>query len=157
MSETKELHARIENPGKLLPGAIKPIQDLIAAAHSGGVDPEVLELVHMRASQINGCSFCVDAGYTSAVKNGMSGEKLAAIAAWAESPHFSEAERAALALAEEATRLSDRSNAVPDDVWNEAAKYFDDKQLASIVLWVAVSNLFNRVNVSIRQPAGVWG
>jgi AhpD family alkylhydroperoxidase len=157
MSDAKEVHARIENPGKLLPGTVEAIQDLIAAAHSGGVDAEVLELVHMRASQINGCSFCVDAGYKSAVKNGMSGEKLAAIAAWGESPHFSEAERAALALAEEATRLSDRSNAVPDDVWNEAAKYFDEKQLASIVLWVAVTNLFNRVNVSIRQPAGVWG
>ncbi len=111
----------------------------------------------MRASQINGCSFCVDAGYKSAVKNGMPGEKLAAIAAWAESPYFSEAERAALTLAEEATRLSDRSNAVPDEVWNKAAEYFNEKQLASIVLWVAVSNLFNRANVSMRQPAGVWG
>ncbi|WP_329279796.1 carboxymuconolactone decarboxylase family protein [Streptomyces sp. NBC_00691] len=146
---------RMTNPAYLLPGAGPAIQELVKATRDGGVPESTLELVHLRASQINGCGFCVDYGAKSARKNGVSDEKLFAVAAWRETPYFSDEERAALALAEAATRLADTSDAVPDDVWDAAADHYDEKQLAAIVLMVAVTNLFNRLNVTVRQPAGV--
>jgi AhpD family alkylhydroperoxidase len=147
------MQARIENPAELLPDAVKAINLLYKAAHSAGVPASTLELVHLRASQINGCGPCVDSGARAARKNGETDERLFAIAVWRETPYFTEAERAALALAESATRLADRADAVPDDVWNEAAKHFDDAGLAAIVLWIATTNLFNRINVTTRQQA----
>ena len=133
------------------------IQSIIKAAHSAGVPRSTMELVHLRASQINNCSPCVYSGAISAKKAGESDERLFAVAAWRETDLFSDAERAALNLAESMTRLADRSDAVPDDVWTHAAKHFDDKQLAALVLWVATTNLFNRINTATRQPAGtVW-
>ena len=126
--------------------------------YGGGVPREVLELVHLRASQINGCSACVDSGARSARKNGETEERLFAVAAWRETRYFSEAVRAALALAESATRLADRSDPVPDEVWNEAAKHFGEKELAALVLWIATTNFFNRLNATTRQPAPQnWG
>ena len=109
---------------------------------------------HLRASQINGCSACVYSGAIGAKKTGESDERLFAVAAWRETELFDDAERAALALAESMTRLADRADAVPDDVWDEAARYFDEKQLAGLVLWVATTNLFNRLNATTRQVAG---
>ncbi|XVU26961.1 carboxymuconolactone decarboxylase family protein [Actinoplanes sp. CA-054009] len=147
------MQARLTNPAELLPDAVKAINLLYKAAHSAGVPGSTLELVHLRASQINGCGPCVDSGARAARKNGETDERLFAIAVWRETPYFSEAERAALALAEAATRLADRSDAVPDDVWNEAARHFDDGGLAAIVLWIATTNLFNRINVTTRQQA----
>ncbi|SNY35254.1 carboxymuconolactone decarboxylase family protein [Paractinoplanes atraurantiacus] len=147
------MQARIENPAELLPDAVKAINLLYKAAHSAGVPSSTLELVHLRASQINGCGPCVDSGARAARKNGETDERLFAIAVWRETPYFTDAERSALALAEAATRLADRSDAVPDDVWNEAAKHFDDSGLAAIVLWIATTNLFNRINVTTRQQA----
>ncbi|MEU8817757.1 carboxymuconolactone decarboxylase family protein [Actinoplanes sp. NPDC048796] len=147
------MQARIENPAELLPDAVKAINLLYKAAHSAGVPAGTLELVHLRASQINGCGPCVDSGARAARKNGETDERLFAIAVWRETPYFTEAERAALALAEAATRLADRADAVPDDIWNEAAKHFDDSGLAAIVLWIATTNLFNRINVTTRQQA----
>ncbi|MFC8918578.1 carboxymuconolactone decarboxylase family protein [Streptomyces sp. NPDC047821] len=149
------MNARMTNPAAVLPDTMTAIQNLIKAAKKGGVPETVLELVHLRASQINGCGFCVDLGARQARTSGVSDEKLHAVAAWRETPYFSDAERAALALAEAATRLADRSDPVPDDVWNEAAGHFDEKQLASIVLWIATTNFFNRINVTVKQPAGV--
>ncbi|MER7949167.1 carboxymuconolactone decarboxylase family protein [Streptomyces sp. NPDC096079] len=146
--------ARMTNPAYVLAGAGPAIQELVKATRQGGVDEAVLELVHLRASQINNCGFCVDYGAKSARKNGVSDEKLFAVAAWREAPYFSDEERAALALAEAATRLADVSDAVPDAVWDAAADHFDEKQLAAIVLMVGVTNLFNRLNVTVRQPAG---
>ncbi|WP_055601645.1 carboxymuconolactone decarboxylase family protein [Streptomyces aureus] len=146
---------RMTNPAYVLPGAGAAIQELLKATREGGVPESTLELVHLRASQINSCGFCVDYGAKSARKNGVSDEKLFAVAAWREAPYFSDEERAALALAEAATRLADTSDAVPDDVWDAAADHYDEKQLAAIVLMVAVTNLFNRINVTVRQPAGV--
>jgi len=152
------MQARIENPASLLPDTVKAINNLFKAAHSAGVEPATLELVHLRASQINGCSPCVDAGARTAKKNGETDERLFAVAAWRETPYFTEAERAALALSEAATRLADRPDPVPDEVWAEAAKHFDDKQLAGIVLWIATTNFFNRLNATTRQPAPQnWG
>ncbi|MFF5085213.1 carboxymuconolactone decarboxylase family protein [Actinoplanes sp. NPDC000266] len=147
------MQARLENPAELLPDAVKAINLLYKAAHSAGVPSSTLELVHLRASQINGCGPCVDSGARAARKNGETDERLFAIAVWRETPYFTDAERAALALAESATRLADRSDAVPDDVWDEAAKHFDDSGLAAIVLWIATTNLFNRINVTTRQQA----
>jgi AhpD family alkylhydroperoxidase len=133
---------------------MKGIQTLIKAAHSAGVPRSTMELAHLRASQINGCSPCVYSGAISAKKAGESDERLFAVAAWRETDLFTDAERAALALAESMTRLADRSDPVPDDVWDEAANHFDEKQLAGLVLWVATTNLFNRVNATTRQLAG---
>jgi AhpD family alkylhydroperoxidase len=136
---------------------MKGIQSLIKAAHSAGVPQATMELAHLRASQINGCSPCVYSGAISAKKAGESDERLFAVAAWRETGLFSDAERAALALAESMTRLSDRADPVPDGVWDEAAQHFDENQLAGLVLWISTTNLFNRINAATKQPAGtVW-
>lgn len=148
--------ARIANPATILPGAMQAIQGLIKAGHGGGVPESTLELVHLRASQINGCGFCVDMGARAAAKGGESPERLAAVAAWRDTPYFTDAERAALELAEYATRLADRSDPVPDVVWDAAAAHYDENALASLVLTIATTNLFNRINVPTRQVAGTW-
>ena len=152
------MQARLTNPASLLPDAVKGINMLYKAAHSAGVPATTLELVHLRASQINGCGPCVDSGARNARRNGETDDRLSAIAVWRETPYFTDAERAALALAEAATRLADRPDAVPDDVWDQAAKHFGDAELAAIVLWIATTNLFNRINVTTRQQAPQnWG
>ncbi|MEU4624670.1 carboxymuconolactone decarboxylase family protein [Actinoplanes sp. NPDC023801] len=112
--------------------------------------------MHLRISQINSCSPCVDGGVKSLRKAGTSDERIGLVPAWRETPYYSEEERAALALAESVTRLADRTDAVPDDVWDAAADHFNEEQLASILLWIAVTNLFNRLNAPIRQTAGTW-
>ncbi|MER7997887.1 carboxymuconolactone decarboxylase family protein [Streptomyces sp. NPDC095613] len=148
------MEARMKNPAKVLPDAVPPVLALLDVARRGGVPEATLELVHLRASQINGCGYCVDSGVRSAKKNGETDERLHAVAAWREAPYFTEAERAALALSEAATRLSDRPDPVPDEIWNEAAAHFDEKQLASLLLMIGATNLFNRLNVATKQPAG---
>jgi AhpD family alkylhydroperoxidase len=147
----------MKNPASVLPDSMKGIQSLIKTAQSAGVPQATMELAHLRASQINGCSPCVYSGAISAKKAGESDERLFAVAAWRETDLFSDAERAALALAESMTRLSDRADPVPDEVWEEAAEHFDEKQLAGLVLWISTTNLFNRVNAATKQSAGtVW-
>lgn len=148
------MQPRMSNPTTFLPDANTGIQALIKATREGGVPRATLELVHLRASQINGCSFCVDSGARSARQAGETEERLFAVAAWREAPYFTDAERAALALAEAVTRLADRADAVPDAIWDEAARYYDERGLAAIILMIAVTNLFNRLNVTVRQPAG---
>jgi AhpD family alkylhydroperoxidase len=143
----------MKNPGFLVEGAVPAIQALIAATQGAGVASTVLHLSHLRASQINGCSFCVDIGTKHAKKEGETDERLHAVAGWREAPYFTDAERAALALSEAITTL-DMRDPVPDSVWNEATKHFDEKQLAALVLWIGTINLFNRANVATRQPAG---
>jgi len=144
----------MRNPAVILPGAMQPIQALLKATRQGGVSEEVLELVHLRASQINGCSFCVDAGARSARKAGVTDERIFAVAAWREAPYFTDAERAALALTEAVTRLADRADAVPDEIWEEAARHYDEQGLAALILMIATTNLFNRLNATTRQVAG---
>ncbi|WP_159661992.1 carboxymuconolactone decarboxylase family protein [Streptomyces mexicanus] len=147
--------ARMKNPAMVLPDAMKGIQTLYQAMYQGGVAPQILELVHLRASQINGCSACVFAGVTGAKKHGESDERLHSVAAWREAPFFTEEERAALALTEAATRIADRSGkAVPDEIWNEAADHFTEEQLSAIILMIALTNFFNRINTTIEAPAG---
>lgn len=151
------MQSRMQNPAMILADAMQPIQQTFKAAYSGGVEKETLELVHLRVSQINGCSACVDAGAKTSRKAGVSDERLATVAAWREAPYFTDAERAALALAEAATRLADRPDAVNDEIWDTAATYFDEKQLAAIVLMIGVTNMANRLNATTRQIAGAWG
>jgi len=148
--------ARMKNPATILPDVLKPIQALIKATRTGGVPETTLELVHLRVSQINGCSFCVDSGARSAQKAGVTDERLFAVAAWRETPYFSDAERAALALAEAATRLADRADPVSDEIWEEATRHYNEEELAAIILMIATTNLFNRLNAPIKQVAGTW-
>jgi AhpD family alkylhydroperoxidase len=146
--------ARIKNPAQVLPDAIGALQSLAMLPQKGGVPQHTLDLVHLRASQINGCSFCVVGGIQHARKAGETDERLFAVAAWREAPYFTDAECAALALAEAVTRIGDRSDPVPDDIWAEAARHYDERALAALVLWIGITNLYNRINVATRQPAG---
>ncbi len=152
------LQPRMKNPAAVLPGAWQAVQALHESTGKGGVPAATLALVHLRASQINGCSSCVNSGWQAAKKAGESDERLFTVAAWREAPYFTDAERAALALTEAVTRLSDRARPVTDEVWDEAARYYDEKGLAALVLTIATTNLFNRLNVTTRQVAGgTWG
>ena len=150
------LRPRIKNPAAIVPQAMEGIQALMAATRNGSVSSTVLELSHLRASQINGCGFCVDIGARHAKENGETDVRLFGVAAWRESPHFTNAERAALALTEAVTRIADRADPVPDEIWDEAAKYFDERALATLVLAISVTNVFNRCNVATRTVAGSW-
>jgi AhpD family alkylhydroperoxidase len=150
------MQARMKNPAMIFPEAMKAIQALIGVAHSGGVPNKTLELVHLRASQINGCGFCCDLGGRQAKKAGESDERLHAVAAWRDTPYFTDAERAALALTESVTRIGDRADPVPDDVWGEAARHYDERALGALLLHVSLTNVFNRINVATRQVAGTW-
>ncbi|MBT2385866.1 carboxymuconolactone decarboxylase family protein [Streptomyces sp. ISL-11] len=149
------MQARMQNPAVVIPEAMPAILDVLKAAKKGGVPDATLELVHLRVSQINGCSACVDGGVRSAKKAGEGDERLFAVSAWREAPYFTDAERAALALAEAATRLADRSDPVPDEIWDAAAAHYDERQLAGLVLMIGTTNLFNRLNATTRQIAGV--
>ena len=141
----------------LIPEAMEAVQAFQKATYRGGVSPRTLDLVHLRASQINGCSFCVDSGSKHARQRGETEERLFAVAAWRETPYFDDAERAALALAESVTRLADQPDPVPDHIWDEAARHYDEKGLAALLLMIALANVFNRINVPIRQPVGSLG
>ncbi|MFI6564951.1 carboxymuconolactone decarboxylase family protein [Streptomyces sp. NPDC050534] len=112
------------------------------------------ELVKLRASQINGCGFCTDMHTKDALAAGEDPQRLHMVAAWREAKVFSDAERAALELAEQGTRIADAAGGVPDDVWENAAKHFDEEQLAALVATIALINLYNRFNVIVQQPAG---
>jgi AhpD family alkylhydroperoxidase len=150
------MQARIANPAMLFPEVIKNLQAAGRAVESAGVAEKTLNLVHLRASQINGCGVCVDMHWRLAKKVGETDERLVAVAAWHDAPYFTEAERAVLALTEAGTRLSDRSDPVPDEIWDEAARHYNERQLAAIVLHIGMINLWNRLNVTTRQVAGEW-
>ncbi|MBO0867559.1 MAG: carboxymuconolactone decarboxylase family protein [Micromonosporaceae bacterium] len=152
------MQARLDGAAVAQPDVMKAINLLYKAARSTSLAPTTLELVHLRASQINGCSACVDSGARAAKKAGETDERLFAVAAWRETPYFTDAERAALALAEAATRLADRGDAVPDEIWQAAAKHYDEQELGALVLWIATTNFFNRINATIRTQAPQnWG
>jgi AhpD family alkylhydroperoxidase len=144
----------MKNPAMIIPDAGQAIGALVAAVRGAGLPEATGNLVHLRISQINGCSACVDAGARTAQKAGEPAERLFAVAAWREAPYFTDAERAALALAEAVTRLSDRSDPVPDEIWAEAARHYTEQELSALVLWIATANLFNRLNVTTGQVAG---
>lgn len=145
--------ARMTNPVFVLDGAMDAMQAL-AKSVSRARMPIDTELVHLRASQINGCSVCVDMHSKALRKSGESEERVFAVAAWREAPFFSDAERAALALTEALTRLADKDDPVPDAIWDAAAEHFDEPQLAGLVLDIAQINVWNRLNVATRQVVG---
>ncbi len=158
MTETTTAPApRLKNPAMILPGTTEAIMNLASISRRTSLPTATQQLVHLRASQINGCSACVEGGWREARKAGETDERLFAVSAWRESPRFTAAERAALALAEAATRLADRPDPVPDEIWDEAARHYDDEGLAALVLVIGLTNLFNRFNVTTRQTAGAWG
>ena len=146
------METRMKSPANA--DVMTAIQGLYKAMYAGGVDPRVLGLVHLRASQINGCGPCVFAGIDSAKKQGETDERLHNVVTWRHTPFFTEAERAALALTEAATRIQDGAPGVTDEIWDAAAAHFDEKQLSAIVLNIALTNFFNRINRTIREQAG---
>ena len=148
------MQARMSNPAFVVPDAMPALQALGKAVQNGGLPPRTLELVHLRASQINGCGVCVVQHPRIARKLGETDERIFAVAAWREAPYFTDAERAALALTEAATRLSDREDPVPDEVWEEAARHYDEPALAALIIAIASINVWNRLNVVTRQVAG---
>lgn len=148
------MHARMKNPVMLFPEAMQAL--LTLGAERGGLAASTTNLVHLRASQINGCGVCVEGHARMMKKGGESDERIFAVAAWHDAPYFNDAERAALALTEAVTRLSDRSDPVPDEIWNEATRHYDENALAALVIQIAVINAFNRLNAATRQVAGTW-
>ncbi len=150
------MEARMKNPAMVVPDALQHLLDLANATRKIGVPPTTADLVHLRVAQINGCSYCVDMHARDLKKAGETDERLFAVAAWREAPYFSEAERAALALAEAATRLSDRSDPVPDEVWEQAARHYDESTLSALIIEIALINFWNRLTVTVRQPAGSY-
>jgi AhpD family alkylhydroperoxidase len=156
VQEKKALKARMNNPAMVIPEAMQALLALGESTKKGGVSPRTLELITLRASHINGCSVCVDMHSRNLKKAGETEDRIFGVAAWRDNPSFSDEERAALALAEALTRISDRPDPVPDEIWDEAAQHYDEKALASIVLAIANINVWNRLNVAVRQPVGVW-
>lgn len=150
------MQARMTHPVAAVPAAMKALVAYGQAAEGLGVPAETLEMLHLRASQINGCSVCVELHSSTLEQQGMSRERLFAIAAWRDAPYFTDAERAALALAEVVTRVADRGDPVPDEVWAEAARHYDERGLAALLIAISSINVWNRLNAATRQVAGAW-
>lgn len=150
------MQARIDSPALTVPGALKALQGIGTAATHAGIPETTLYLVQLRASQINGCGVCVDMHSRELKHAGETDERINTVAVWRDVSYFTEAERAVLALTEAATRLADRLDPVPDEVWDEAARHHDDAQLAALVVAIAAINAWNRVNVATRQISGDW-
>jgi AhpD family alkylhydroperoxidase len=148
------MHARIDNPAVTVAGALRALQGLGNAVKQADIPETTLQLVELRASQINGCSICVDMHSRELKHLGEPDERIHLVAAWREAPYFTDAERAALALAEAATRIADRPDSVPDDIWEEAARHYDEAQLAALVVAIAAINAFNRINAATHQITG---
>jgi alkylhydroperoxidase family enzyme len=139
------VQARMTHPVMILPEAMKALQALHKAAEQGGVPAKTIGLVELRASQMK--------------KAGETDERLFTVAAWRDTPYFTDAERAALALTEAMTRLSDREDPVPDKIWEEAARHYDERSLAGLLLAIAGINVWNRLNAATRQvvdPNAKW-
>jgi AhpD family alkylhydroperoxidase len=150
------MQARMNNPVMIVPGAMDAIQALAASVENSSVPSRTIGLVQMRASQINGCSVCVDLHARWMKKQGETDERLLSIAAWHDAPYFTDGERAALALTECVTRLSDRADPVPDGIWSAVSRHYDEAGLAALILAIATINVWNRVNVATKQVAGEW-
>lgn len=146
--------ARITNPVVVLPGALDALLDLGKVVQRTGLDAGLLELMYLRASQINACGVCAVQHPKIARKLGESDDRILAVTAWREAPHFTDAERAALALTEAVTRIADHPEAVTDDIWDEAARHYNEAQLAGLVLAIGMINVFNRASLATRQVAG---
>lgn len=150
------MQSRMKSPALTLPGAMESMQGLTRSIEKSGVPRTTFELLNLRVSQINGCSVCVDIHWRALRKLGEKDERILGVGAWREAPYFNEAERAALELAEATTRISDRPNPVTDAIWKEAARHYDDKALAALVMSIGVINLWNRLNAATHQISGEW-
>lgn len=150
------MQARIKNPALAVPGAQEALKKLLASAGNAGIPETTHYLMHVRASQINGCSVCLDMHSRELGYAGEPNKRIFTVAAWREAPYFTDAERAALALTEATTRLADRPDPVPDEVWEEAARHYSEPQLAALVISIATINAWNRLMAATRQPSGEY-
>lgn len=148
------MEARMGNPAMVVPGAMKALMALGAAAAQTGVPKVTLELANLRASQINGCSVCVHMHARDLRKAGEADERIDTVAGWRDAPYFTDAERAALALTEAVTRVADTSDPIPDAIYDEAAKHYNEQELGALLLSIAAVNVWNRINLATRQVAG---
>ena len=146
------MKARMTHPVAVLPDAMKALYALTKSAKSATIPETTNQLIDLRVSQINGCSVCVDMHARALKETGEPDEKIWGVGAWRESPYFTDAERAALALAEYTTRLADQPDAIPDAVWDDAADHYDETELASLLVTIATINVWNRLNAATRQP-----
>ena len=150
------MQERMKNPAMIFPEAMQSMFALNSVVEKSGLPSKTVGLVHLRVSQINGCSVCIDMHARMLQHEDETNERLFTVAAWRDAPYFTDAERAALALAEAVTRLSDRPDPVPDEIWEEAARHYDERGLAGLLLAISLINVWNRLNVSTRQVAGEW-
>jgi AhpD family alkylhydroperoxidase len=150
------MQARMTHPVFVVPAALQALRDYNQAGSGLGVPAETLEMIHLRASQINGCSVCVELHSTNLKKEGMSDERLFAVAAWRDAPYFSDEERAALELTETVTRVADQGDPVPDEIWEQAARHYDEEGLSALLIAITSINVWNRLNAATRQVAGAW-
>ncbi len=134
--------------------ALKHLLPAGRAVKDSSLPAATQELVALRVSQINGCAVCIDMHTKEAAAAGETPVRLHLVAAWREATVFTEAERAALELAEEGTRVADAAGGVGDEVWTRAAKYYDEEQLTALVLLISFMNMVNRLNIITQQPAG---
>jgi AhpD family alkylhydroperoxidase len=139
---------------KIAPHAYAAMIQLERAVRGMGLEEPLYELVKIRASQVNGCAFCIDMHTKDARAAGETEQRIYALAAWRETPFFSERERAALALTEAITRVTEGH--VPDEVWSEAAERFTPEELAALVMAITAINAWNRIAISCRTPAGIY-
>ncbi|MFF2528210.1 carboxymuconolactone decarboxylase family protein [Brevibacillus sp. NPDC058079] len=153
------MQSRMKNPVIILPEVGQSLQALgkalFTSAEKNGVSARTLFLAYLRISQINGDSVCVDLHSNNAKNAGESTERILAVAAWRDTSNFTDAERAALALSESMTRLNEQSQPVPDEVYEKAARHYDEAALATLIAGIATANLYNRINISTRQVADV--
>ncbi|MBD3943647.1 carboxymuconolactone decarboxylase family protein [Microbacterium sp. NEAU-LLC] len=146
--------ARMPHPAFLLDGGFDALTGLSKVARSTDLPEELMHLLDLRASQINGCSWCTIEHAKELRADGASEERVFGVAAWRDAPHYTARERAALALTEALTRAADTADAVPDELWAEVSAHFDKRQLSALLLEIGTINVWNRINVAIRQPAG---
>jgi AhpD family alkylhydroperoxidase len=147
------MQARMKNPALILPQALQALYALSKSTEE--LVPDVTrKLVELRASQINGCSVCVNMHAAELKKAGESDERIFSVAAWRDTPYFTDAERAALALTESVTRLADKADPVPDEVWEDATRHYPEKELAALIVSISLINVWNRLNASVKMVAG---
>jgi AhpD family alkylhydroperoxidase len=147
---------RLSNDVANSPEVFAGVQQIVKSVYSAGVPRHTLDLVHMRASQINGCSACIAYGTKSAQDTGLATERLVALPGWRESPLYDNGERAALELTEAMTRLADHPGVVTDELWDRVAEHFDERALSALVSMIALTNFFNRVNTTLRVEPSGW-
>ena len=149
------MDARLDyNSSQILQKFVKHINAAAAVLRPAGVPEATANLVLIRASQINGCAVCVDMHTKDAAHAGETPVRLALVAAWRDAKVFTDAERAALELAEQGTRIADGAGGVTDEAWTDAAKHYDSDQLAALTCTIALINLYNRFNVISRNQGG---